>query len=519
MTIEMFGLTISPLAFSCIKGLLVMTAVLFALSFKFCEHPVMKGMPGRTRPLLGNLLDLPTSLTMLIPTLRTWVEYFPGIAYGYVLHFHYVLISTAEYVEPVMNSKKFLSKGLDYDSLRPWFGEGLLTASGKRWHKHRKLLTPTFHFSILDQFLPIFRQHSQALVCALQERVQCSPTVNVWPLVADTTLDAICHTAMGVELGSREVAYRRAVIEMGNIVQQKSIQPWLRIPFIFRMLGKEAHQERTLAILHGFSRSLIAKRRRELLEEGQLGDGVFGVDGTPVTKRRLAFLDLLIMTAQNGTVMSDEEIREEVDTFMFEGHDTTTSCINWALYNIARSPNVQRKIELELDEIFAGDDREPSREDINNLKYLECAIRESMRLFPPVALFSRRTYETAQIREYKIPPGVDVLIFPYMIHRDPEHWPDPDRYDPDRFLPEAMKGRHPYSYVPFSAGLRNCIGQRFAMLEVKVMVAAILRKFWVESNEKYEDLVFQMSLTIRKHGPLNIKFLPKTRLVQLARSG
>ncbi|XP_043214456.1 cytochrome P450 4C1-like [Amphibalanus amphitrite] len=516
---EILGLVITPMMFSCIKGLLVTAAVLFALSFKFCDNPVLKCMPRRTRPLIGNLLDLPTSLTTLIPTMRMWVEYFPGICYGYVLWFHYVLVSTAEYVEPVMNSKKFLNKGLDYDSLRPWFGEGLLTGSGEHWHKHRKLLTPTFHFSILDQFLPIFQQHSQALVRTLQERVQRSSTVNVWPLVGDTTLDAICHTAMGVELGAREDAYRRAVIEMGNIVQQKSIRPWLRIPFVFRMLGKEQHQKDTLAILHGFSRSVIAKRRQELLEEGHLGDSGFCIEDMPVTKRRLAFLDLLIMTAQDGAVMSDEDIREEVDTFMFEGHDTTTSCINWALYNIARSPDVQRKIERELDEVFAGDDRAPSREDIGNLKYLECAIKESMRLFPPVTLFSRRTYETAQIREYEIPPGIDILIFPYMIHRDPNHWPEPDRYDPDRFLPEAMKGRHPYSYVPFSAGLRNCIGQRFAMLEVKIMVAAILRKFWVETNEKYEDLVFEMSLTIQKHGPLNIKFVPKTRKAEMIRSG
>ncbi|XP_037080573.1 cytochrome P450 4C1-like [Pollicipes pollicipes] len=519
---EVAGVYLSPFAVSCLKGTILATAVIVAFHLKFGKNPVLAKMPHKMHPLIGNLLDMPTSLTTIIPTMRLWCEAFPGICYGYVLCFHYVIISSAEYVEPVMTSKKFLNKGLDYDSLRPWFGEGLLTSTGEHWYKHRKLLTPTFHFSILDQFLPIFNHHSQALVRALQERTRGVGHVDVWPLVANATLDAICQTAMGVEIGAQdgvESAYRNAVKEMGNIVQELSIRPWLRNQTLFKLFGMKGHQDRTLAVLHNFSRTVIEKRRRELHEEGRLLDGSFTIEDMPLTKRRLAFLDLLIMMSENGEVFSDEDIREEVDTFMFEGHDTTTSCINWALYNIARSPDVQRRIERELDDVFGGDDRAPTREDIGSLKYLECAIKESMRLFPPVTLFSRRVYETAQIREYEVPSGIDILIFPYMIHRDPNHWPDPDKFDPDRFSPEATKGRHPYSYVPFSAGLRNCIGQRFALLEVKVMVAAILRRFWVETDEKYEDLVVQMSLTIQKHGPLDLRFTPRTRTSELMRSG
>lgn len=490
-----------------LKAALLVASVLLALHFKFRKNPVLARIPHHMWPILGMIPDLPTSLTSLIPILRSWCEFIPGIGYGFILWFHYVMVSTAEYVEPVMTAKGFLSKGLDYDSLRPWFGEGLLTSSGSRWHKHRKLITPTFHFSILDQFLPVFRKHSNALVKHLNQSV--GQQVDVWPLVADTTLDVICQTAMGVTLVAgrgADSAYRAAVQEMGNLVQQRTIQPWLRSDFLFKLSGLRTKQDRILSVLHGFTRDVITKRRAELQQAKSEASNTSDDDNLSTPGRRLAFLDLLLASADNGADLSTEDIREEVDTFMFEGHDTTTSAINWALYNIATHPNVQQKIGQELDDVLGSSDGPSTREEFGQLKYLERVIKESMRLFPPVTLFSRRTYETCHIRQYEIPPETDVIIFPYMIHRDPEYWPDPDNFDPDRFLPEAVKGRHPFSYVPFSAGLRNCIGQRFAMLEVKAVLAAILRSFWIESDEKYDDLVFKMSLTLQKDGPLNITF-------------
>lgn len=197
------------------------------------------------------------------------------------------------------------------------------------------------------------------------------------------------------------------------------------------------------------------------------------------SKRRLAFLDTLLIAQMEGSDLSDTDIREEVDTFMFAGHDTTSSAIGFAIYLLSKHPEVQEKV---YEEAVAMEGREKEA-----MKYLEAVIKETLRIYPSVPLYSRLLQEDYKIRDLVIPKGTAISVCTYMAHRDKRYYPDPDTFNPGRFLSPENE-RHPFQFVAFSAGPRNCIGQKFAMLELKCSLAKILRTFEIQHVEGFEPL-------------------------------
>lgn len=235
----------------------------------------------------------------------------------------------------------------------------------------------------------------------------------------------------------------------------------------------QEHQN-CIKTLHGFSNRVIRERKAEIADQNNNNNNNNNTNGVKnlnlqeetddtskfeiidfPRKKRLAFLDLLIEASQNGKLLSDEDIREEVDTFMFEGHDTTSASICWTLFLLGASPHIQEKVVEELDSIFDGDrNRPPTMKELNDMKYLECAIKESLRLYPSVPLLGRHLHEDVQIGEYLIPAGTMALVSTYVLHRDPKVFPKPEVFNPDNFLPENSVGRHPCMYIAISYEIR-----------------------------------------------------------------
>lgn len=249
-------------------------------------------------------------------------------------------------------------------------------------------------------------------------------------------------------------------------------------------------------------------------------------------KKRLAFLDLLIDASQDGSVLSIDDIREEVDTFMFEGHDTTSASICWTLFLLGSDREIQQRAFEEIDCIMQGErKRPPTMQQLNEMKYLECAIKDSLRLYPSVPFIGRHLHEDVVLGEYTIPAGTTCLISSYVLHRDPKVFPKPEKFNPDNFLPGNCYGRNPYAYIPFSAGPRNCkllcdpficqrsllnipfsttgIGQKFALLEEKSVISAILRNFVIEAVDRREDITLLGELILRPKDGLRVKLTPR----------
>ncbi|CAB3406687.1 unnamed protein product [Caenorhabditis bovis] len=405
-----------------------------------------------------------------------------------------LMLYSADVVEPILASSKHLNKGFAYKLLEPWLGLSILTSGKEQWRPKRKLLTPTFHYDILKDFLPIFNEQSKILTDKMERHPKNKP-LDVLSTVTLCTLDIICETSMGKSINAQtselDNEYVWAVHTINQLIQKRTKNPLLWNENIYNLTQDGKTHQKCLNILHSFTKNVIEERAKALVEMDYKLDG------------RRAFLDLLLDMAHSGQ-MDREDIQAEVDTFMFEGHDTTSTGLMWALHLIGNHPNVMKKIQAEIDEVVGGDD-DVTPEHLARLKYLECVLKESLRIRPSVPLIMRELSSDQMIGGFNIPKGTTLLINQYLVHRDPNQWKDPEVFDPERFLPENSAGRKPFAFIPFSAGGRNCIGQRFALLEEKVVMVHILRKFDITSLETMHEVRPKMEIIMRPINPVHIK--------------
>ncbi len=244
--------------------------------------------------------------------------------------------------------------------------------------------------------------------------------------------------------------------------------------WIFYLTPQGRRSRELCDMVHKYAEEVIAKRRVAMETLGR--DDSVKMNGVN-WKKNLDFLDILLMARdEDGVGMNDLEIRNEVDTFMFEGHDTTTSGMSWTLYCLAQHPEHQEKIREEVRSVLKG--REfLEYDDLKNLTYTTWCIKEAMRLYPPVFYFFRKATSNIEVGDHMIPEGTTILISPLVIHHNSTIWESPEEYKPQRFQPGNMNAHAPYDYIPFSAGSRNCIGQNFAMNEMRAVIGTIVNTF------------------------------------------
>ncbi|KAF2900474.1 hypothetical protein ILUMI_05709 [Ignelater luminosus] len=467
------------IAILAISVFVILLTTWFLQYFKYEKHlKIFKG--PRAWPLIGSALEFGTTMDLLPITLENKKKY--GSIFKVYLGFAppTLIITDPKFLEFVMGSTRILDKSEDYRFLHSWLGRGLLTSGGAKWQKHRKILTPAFHFRILEQFVEVFDFYSNTLVQKLEKEVG-KKSVDIYPYVTLCSLDTICATSMGTEVNAQndsESKYVFSVKEMSRIIIDRTFSIFKMFDF-FYYFSKDYQKEReALKILHGYTESIIESRKEELIKANGHSKDIQNDEDDIGRKKKKTFLDLLLQYKKDGQPLTDKDIREEVDTFMFEGHDTTAAAMSFALYCLAKNPEAQEKTVQELRSIFGDDKERPAtHRDMQEMKYLEAVIKETLRLYPSVPIFARNVHEDVEYDGIILPKDTSLTIFVYGLHRDPAIFPDPERFDPERFTQEKQVGRSPYAYLPFSAGPRNCIGQKFAMLEMKSLLSKVLRNY------------------------------------------
>ncbi|NXF73015.1 CP4FN protein, partial [Sclerurus mexicanus] len=385
-------------------------------------------------------------------------------------------------LRPLLSASAFVAPKdeLFYGFLKPWLGEGLLLSRGHRWARHRRLLTPAFHGDVIRGYVGIFNQSTHVLHVSTRVPPSVPPGwshMSLWPgdlLPPHGPTEAPHDHGVAVISGPKPSEYIQAILDLSSLVVRRQHRPLLHLPWLYRLSADGRRFARACATVHAFTADVVQRRRQALSHVGHQArpEGHQG--------RGMDFIDLLLLAKdEDGNTLSDEDIAAEADTFMFEGHDTTASGLAWLFYNLAGHPEHQERCRLEVRELLAGRDTEDIEwEDLSHLPFTTMCIKESLRLHPPVTAVSRRCTEDVALRDGRvIPKGVICLMSIYGTHHNPELWPDPEVYDPLRFSPENSKGRSPSSFIPFSSGPRNCIGQSFAMAEMKVVAALTLSRF------------------------------------------
>ena len=372
-----------------------------------------------------------------------------------------------------------------YGFLRPWLGDGLLLSNGRKWARDRRLLTHCFHFDILRSYTDVYNDAVGILIQKWEESCAAGEKVNISEGCTLLTLDIILRCAMGFESncqtssndGTSDAAtYAKSVQRLSHLLDTRFHNLLHHSDFLYSLSSNGREFWKHVRILHNMSRHLITERRAALPEEAIDGSN----DATPTHSYR-DFLDVLLTVRdEKNEGLSNEEIREQVDTFLFRGHDTTSSALQWTLYYLSQHEDMQEKCRCEVLDVLdkSGDIGGQIKHDhLHQLTYLTQFIKESLRLGCPVPFIIRALPEDTQLDKYPVPAGAQINISILDCHRNRDHWENALEFDPDRFSAEKSEGRHPFAFVPFSAGPRNCIGQNLAMDEMQTVIASIIRRF------------------------------------------
>jgi cytochrome P450 len=352
-------------------------------------------------------------------------------------------------------------KGRAYDLFRRMVGNGLVTAEGEAWRKQRRLLQPSFHEGEVRAFMPAILAELDSAAGRFERSAARGETLDMGEEMARLSMGIVTRTVLGADVEDR-LAIDRAMRSLFAHIDAQRRLP-LPLPLWVPTPGNLEFR-RTKAAMDALIRRTLREKRRE---------GGSGKD--------LCSLLLRAHDEASGDRLDDQQIVDEVFTLFLAGYETTGRSLAWAFHHLTQTPALATQMAAEADLAFAG--RAPDPEALGRLRQTMMFVAEVLRLYPPAWAVVRDALEDDVIGGMRIPKGASVILPIWLTHRHPDFWPDPERFDPQRFSPDRIGARHRFSYVPFSAGARMCIGNHFAMQEMKLSLAYLLQRFHFEAAD------------------------------------
>uniref|UniRef100_A0A674JLB4 Cytochrome P450 3A n=1 Tax=Terrapene triunguis TaxID=2587831 RepID=A0A674JLB4_9SAUR len=384
-------------------------------------------------------------------------------------------------------------------------------AEDEKWKRIRTVLSPTFTSGKLKEMFPIMTHYGKVLVRNVQKQVEKDEPIAVKDVFGAYSMDVITSTSFGVNIDSMNNPQDPFVKEAKKLVKFDVFSPLFLLisvfPFLTPLLDMLNVNIFPSDAVEFFTRSVIKikeKRKRD----------------TPTD--RVDFLQLMIDSQNLNTshesnglnhpnkVLTDTEILAQAIIFIFAGYETTSSILSYMVYSLATHPDVQQKLQEEIDSVLPN--QAPLTYDaLMQLEYVDMTVGETLRLFPFGGRIERICKKDVEINGVSIPKGTVVMIPPYLLHRIPEYWPEPEEFRPERFSKENKETMDPYTYLPFGAGPRNCIGMRFALLSIKVAIASLLQNFTFRPcKETPIPLKLSSKGFITPMEPIILKLVPRT---------
>ncbi len=357
----------------------------------------------------------------------------------------------------LLTNRQNYIKGPCYDVARRIFGDGLIVLEGERWRQRRALAQPSFHRHALERLTTIMAESGTRFFDRLLAEVAGPTVLDIHRKMVRLTLDVAVNALFGRgTLESNNVSYQMlgdALCVFSEGSNGIPLPAWLPTPRNLKFQRtKRALHEKVFEIIRG-ARGLNA-------------------EGTLLSM-------LLAARDEHGAALSDDELRDEVLTLFIAGHETTALTMSWMFFLLENQRPVVARMRDEVDRVLGG--RTPTFEDLHELRYVRQVIDESMRLRPPAPLVARDALADDELGNFHVPAGMPIIQLIWAAHRHPDFWPDPLRFDPERFAPAALKGRHVASFLPFSLGPRVCIGNAFSLLETTLLTAQLMQRFDFET--------------------------------------
>jgi cytochrome P450 len=465
----------------------VQTLGLFVNALARRRFPVANQPPGPTGvPFLGSFFDVQRDVLELFE--RGLREHGDTVRFRFG-PFDFVVIHRTEDIRTMLLERADdFGKSPSYAGLELVIGKGLLTSEGELWKRQRRLMTPAFHHRRLIDFSTTMVRCASELADDWDQRSKRdagAPIIDLHQHMLSLTLRIVGLTLFSTELSAHAGAMGPAleiVLEHANFIATSMLlaaPQWLPTP-------RNRRFQAAMQVVDDLVLGIIAQRRSHPITEGGEDPGdLLGM--------------LMAPPADGGEIgMTDRELRDEVATLVLAGHETTAQALTWTFMLLSRHPEIERRVVAEIRDVCA--DAPPSFEHLRALEYTGRVIDEALRLYPPAWLFERQALVDVELGGYAIPAKTPVAVVPWTLHRHPGYWPNPEGFDPDRFLPEAVAARPRYAYLPFGGGPRQCIGVNFALYEAKLVLATLLQRYRVELIPG-QDLSCDAAVTLRPaHG-------------------
>jgi len=414
------------------------------------------GTPGpRGGRVFGSMRDFQRDKLSFIQSLTRYGD----VARYRMAHLTWYQVNHPDGVRRVLqeNNRNYGKGSLTLGVFKPVLGEGLLTSEGGLWLRQRRLMQPVFHRRSVTAFGSLMTDETLAMLERWRPAVGSGTPLDVPAEMARLTLDIATGSLFHAHVGEETGAIARAVNVLVEDIGYRFEVPFYPPPSV--PTPRNRRRQAALRTVDEAVYRIIAERRRGGGEEEDL----------------LA----LLMGARDeatGEAMGDRQLRDEVITLFLAGHETTANVLSWAFHLISTHPEVEGRLLDEIEGVLGADGgrRTPTVEDVPKLAYTRMVVDETMRLYPPAWITNRQALAEDEILGHRIPAGAFVMVSPYVLHRHPDYWADPDAFDPERFAPGRAHGRPRFAYFPFGGGPRQCIGQSMALVEAQLVLATVL---------------------------------------------
>ena len=387
-------------------------------------------------------------------------------SYTYVIH------HPDDVKRVLVGNHRNYTKGLGLDRVKILLGKGIMTSEGELWKRQRYMMQPLFHRRVITEFAQLIAAVNDRFIERWEELARRGTLLNLTDEMSELTLEIVLRSIFGRDLDRLTQQLGGNPFQVVTREQSRDLQ----FAYKFRSLTKLVAQ-------------LVARRRAE-------------------PEEHFDYVAMLMEARdkESGAGMSERELIDEVMTLIVAGHETTASGLNWSWYLLSQHPEAEARLHAELD--AAPELAAPSLNEMEALAYTGQVVNEALRLYPPGWLLSRRTVAGDVLGGFEVPPGTNVLLPLYLLHRHPRYWKDPDRFWPERFAPEREAERPRFAYMPFAAGPRHCIGETFALYEMLMHLYKVARRYrLVYVPDKPLELEAQINLRTRH--PLHMRLLPR----------
>ena len=407
---------------------------------------------------------------------------------------HVYLINNPDYIEKILiYDHSNFSKGPRLQTAKRLLGEGLVTSEGEFHKSQRKLIQPLFLPKKISSYGAIMTDRGLRMIQGWKN----GSVVNIHSELMKVTLSIICKSVMDYEMESKQAKDFGNAFEITKKYSSRLQHPLGQILDRVPILPKVAQSRSAGKTLNTIVYGLISERRKEI-ESGAKDKSSSGED---------LLSKLIIVQSDDGSAMTDTQLRDEIITILIAGHETTSNALTWTYYLLSQSPQIERRVFEEIDQVLGGNGNEfkqPSIADLSKLKYVEKVFRESMRLYPPVWTMGRFAVNDYPLGGYTIPKGSSLMFSQYVMHHSAKYYDNPESFDPDRWTEEFKMHLPRFSYFPFGGGIRGCVGEPFAWQEGILLIATI-SSYWSMRLVPNQRVKLQPGITLNPKNGIKMK--------------